>query len=75
MSILNLLDPELGRKIRHALTIILTVLSVALLILQKAADVLESLPKWSWVSQVSLWIVTAVQMLTYWSSIGNKVVK
>lgn len=70
---MNLLDPILGESLRKKLLAVLAVLNALLVVLQVAADQLESLPSWPWVATASAALTGAVVALTRLTVIGNRV--
>lgn len=72
MQIINLLDPKLGGRIRAVLTVVLGATATLLAILQSAADVLDQLPQWKWVSTGMVIVLAAMQAVTHFSALGNK---
>lgn len=69
----TLLDPILGADARKKAGAVLAVANVLLVVLQVAADQLQTLPSWPWVATASGVLAAGTFYLTKFTTIGNKV--
>lgn len=74
MTLLNLLDPELGAKVRSVVLRVLAVATAVLALLQGVLGVLDTLPHWPWVGVVALFVQAVIVQVARGTSFGNKVV-
>jgi hypothetical protein len=65
-------DPILGEKVRKYAGGALAVANVLLVVVQVAADQLQSLPAWPWVAGVSAVLSSAVFYLSKFTTFGNR---
>jgi hypothetical protein len=71
MSLLNLLNTELGAKARAFLVALAGAVTALILLLQEVADTLDMLPDWGPVGGVLAIITAIVTFLGRFTSLGN----
>jgi hypothetical protein len=71
MNLLNLLDPELGAKVRAVIAVALGVITAVVAVLQAVAGVLDTLPRWQGVGAVAIWIQSALVFLARFTPVGT----
>lgn len=70
---LDLLDKDLGARIRGALVVLIGVATFLIFVLQAALDAAHSLPDWEAVGAVGVQVQALITLLGRFTAVGNKV--
>lgn len=70
-KILDLFNPEVGRRVRALLTLVAGVAVAVVALLQGVADTLSVVPKWQYLGSVALFVRTAITVLTQYTKLGE----
>ena len=73
MNLLDLLDKDLGEKLRDGIAVALAVVTVIVAVLQAIVDNVGILPQWQEVGAIAIWLQGAITFLGRFTAIGDQI--